>query len=119
METFFENHQLIYFFVVVLAIIIIPIFCFLSAITIIFTIINIIDGIYWICGYNKVELPSGTFQRYPRYIYLTNNELKIYKKQKLEEEERKKRTPPPPPRNLNATISKKIIITDIYNIKGE
>jgi hypothetical protein len=45
--------------------------------------------------------------------------LKIYKKQKLEEEERKKKTPPPPPRNLNATISKKIIITDIYNIKGE
>jgi hypothetical protein len=119
MQTFFENHQLIHFFIVILSIIILPYFFVLSTITIIFTITNIIDGIYWICGYNKVELPSGTFQRYPRYIYLTNNELKIYKKQKLEEEERKKRTPPPPPRNLNATISKKIIITDIYNIKGE
>jgi hypothetical protein len=117
MQTFFENHLLIIPFVVGLAIIII----FLSAITIIFTIINIIDGIYWICGYNKVELPSGTFQRYPRYIYLTNSELEIYKKQRLEEEERKKRNPPPP---YPYSKRKKIIITDIYNIsdnnkKGE
>jgi hypothetical protein len=113
METL--NHQLIYFFIIISSTIILPYFIVLSYITIVFIITKIIDGIYWICGYNKVELPSGTFQRYPRYTYLTNSELKIYKKQRLEEEERKKRNPPPPPRNLNATISKKIIITDIYN----
>lgn len=97
MEIFFENHQLIHFFIIIVSIIILPYFVVLSAITIVFNITNIIDGIFWICGYNKVELPSGTFKRYPpRYTYLTNSELKIYKKQRLEEEERKKRNPPPP-----------------------
>ena len=104
METFFENHTIIYFFIVLSSIIILPFFAVLSAITIVLsaitivvTITKIIDGIYWICGYNKVELPHGTFQKHPTYIYLTNSELEIYKKQRLEEEERKKRTPIPPP----------------------